>query len=148
MDIRRYQSKDPTDKEAITEIVKDELSRRKEPFDEQTWESYLKKRDAGLQSRMGMILAVDGTVVAGFVFAEIRTEISGREYGYFHFPAVKRDYKTKVEELLVVEAIKHLKSLKMKEIRTRIPPTHALAKSVIMKLAFKQFELEWQILDE
>ncbi len=146
MELRRFQSKDTKDKEAITEILKEELSRRKEDFNDQVWETFLKKRDGTLQGRMGTILAVDGETIAGFVLTEVRNEMSGREYGYVHFPAVKREYKTKVEEVLCLEAIKYLRSLKMNDIRTRIPPTHALAKSVIMKLEFKQFELEWQLI--
>jgi hypothetical protein len=100
---------------------------------------------------MRMILVVadeHDDAIAGFVFTEIRRELSGKEYGYFHFPAVKREYKTKVEELLCKEAIKYLRSIKMNDIRTRIPQTHALAKSVIMKLYFKQYQLTWQLLGE
>ena len=72
-------------------------------------------------------------------------ELSGIEYGYFHFPSVKKEYKTQVEELLCNEAIKYLKSLKMTDIRTRIPPTHALAKSVARKMNFQQHELSWRV---
>lgn len=145
METRRYQSKDTSDKEAITEILKEELARHKEPYDEEAWLKYLKKRDSSLQNRNGMILAVDGDTVAGFVFTEIRHELSGIEYGFFHFPSVKKEYKTKVEEMLCNEAIKYLKQLKMTDIRTRIPPTHALAKSVAKKMNFQQHELSWRV---
>nr|MDO8111363.1 hypothetical protein [Candidatus Sigynarchaeota archaeon] len=145
MDVRRYQSKDTSDKVAITEILKEELALHNEPFDEKIWEDYLRKRDGELQSRMGTILAVEDGKVAGFVLTELRYEMSGRPYGYMHFPAVKREFKTKVEELLCLEAIKYLKSLKVKDIRSRISPSRTLAKSVVMKLHFKQFELEWNL---
>ncbi|MBD3185418.1 hypothetical protein GF325_01210 [Candidatus Bathyarchaeota archaeon] len=146
MDVRRYQSKDESDKKAITAILKEELSRRKMEYDEATWLKYLKDKDRSLQNRNGMILAVEGEEVAGFVFTEIRYEISGKPYGFFHFPLVKKEYKTKVEELLCKEAMEYLESLKMKDIRTIIPKRHALGKSVIMKLYFKQHELSWRIL--
>ncbi|MHA1716578.1 MAG: hypothetical protein ACTSXP_13125 [Promethearchaeota archaeon] len=146
MDVRRYQSKDDNDKNAITEILKEELARRKQPFDEKKWFNYLKERDRTLQNRNGMILAVEGDEIAGFVFTEIRKELSGIEYGFFYFPAVKKAYKTKCEELLCNEAIKYLKSLKMTDIRTIVPPNHALGKSIVMKLYFKQHELTWRIL--
>ncbi len=148
METRRFQSKDSNDKIAITEILKEELALHNEKFDEKIWEDFLRRRDSDLQSRLGTILAVDGSTVAGFVLTEVRYEMSGMPYGYVHFPAVKRDFKTKVEELLVMEAIKYLKSMKIKVFRTRISPSHAMAKSVVMKLHFKQFELEWQLLEE
>ena len=146
IETRRFQSKDLKDLAAITEILKEECGLRKEPFDEKVWNDYLKKRDATLAGRMGTILAVDGGTIAGFVLAEIRNEITGREYGYVHLPQVKREFKTKCEELLYAEAIKHLRSLKLKEIRTMIPASHQLMKSVVMKLHFQQFVLEWQLL--
>lgn len=147
METRRFQSKDPSDKVAITEILKEELALHNESFDEKIWEDYLKKRDSDLQNRMGTILAVDddGTV-AGFVLTEVRYEMTGKPYGYMHFPAVKREYKTKVEEVLCSEAIKYLKSIKgIKGVRTRLNPSQKMAISVAMKLHFKQFELEWQL---
>ncbi|MHA1999208.1 MAG: hypothetical protein ACTSU9_13905 [Promethearchaeota archaeon] len=146
MEIRRYQSKDESDKNAITAILKEELSRRKQEYDEATWLKYLKDKDRSLQNRNGMILAVDGDVVAGYVFTELRYEISGRAYGFFHFPLVKKEYKTKVEELLCKEAMKYLQSLKMNDIRTIVPARHTMGKSVVMKLYFKQHELNWRIL--
>lgn len=148
METRRFQSKDLNDKNAITDILKEELALHNEKFDEKAWEEYLRRRDGDLQSRLGTILAVDGATVAGFVLTEVRHEMSGVPYGYIHFPAVKREYKTKVEEMLLLEAIKYLKSLKLKVFRSRISPSHAMAKSVVMKLHFKQFELEWQLLEE
>jgi hypothetical protein len=148
METRRFQSKDTKDKIAITDILKEELALHNEKFDEKTWDDYLRRRDGDLQSRLGTILAVDGTTVAGFVLTEVRYEMSGMPFGYIHFPAVKREYKTKVEELLLLEAVKYLKSLKLKVFRSRISPSHAMAKSVVMKLHFKQYELEWQLLEE
>lgn len=148
MELRRFQSKDPSDKDAITDILREELALHNESFDEKVWNDYLKRRDADLQNRMGTILAVenDGTV-AGFVLTEVRYEMTGKPYGYIHFPAVKREYKTKVEEMLCNEAIKYLKSIKgIKIVRTRLNPSQKLAISVAMKLHFKQFELEWQLL--
>jgi hypothetical protein len=145
---RRFQSKDTKDKIAITDILKEELSLHNEAFDEKAWEELLRRRDGDLQSRLGTILAVDGETVAGFVLTEVRYEMSGKPFGYMHFPAVKREYKTKCEELLCLEALKYLRSLKLKVFRSRIAPSHGLAKSVVMKIHFKQFELEWQLLDE
>ena len=146
METRRFQSKDENDKAAITEILTDECALRKEPFDEKVWNEYLKKRDATLAGRMGTILAIDGDTITGFVLAEVRNELTGREYGYIHVPQVKREYKTKCEELLYAEAIKYLRSLKLKEIRTMIPQSNQLMKSVVMKLHFKQNVLDWQLL--
>ncbi|HME52732.1 MAG TPA: GNAT family N-acetyltransferase [Candidatus Lokiarchaeia archaeon] len=147
METRRFQSKDPSDKIAITDIIKEELALHNESFDEKVWEDYLKKRDGDLQNRMGTILAVDDGTVAGFVLTEVRYEMTGKPFGYMHFPAVKREYKTKVEEMLCIEAIKYLKSIKgIKVIRSRLSPAQKLAISVAMKLHFKQFELEWQLL--
>ena len=148
METRRFQSKDKSDKVAITEILKDELALHKELFDEKLWEDLLRRRDGDLQSRLGTILAVDGSTVAGFVFTEVRYETSGAPFGYIHFPLAKKEYKTKVEELLLLEAIKYLKSHKLKVFRSRIAPENAMAKSVVMKLHFKQFQLEWQMLEE
>ncbi|MHA1792181.1 MAG: hypothetical protein ACTSVI_06015 [Promethearchaeota archaeon] len=145
MEVRRFQSKNDNDKIAITEILKEEMARRKEEYNEEVWLKYLKDKDRSLQNRNGMILAVEGDDVAGFVFTEIRHEISGRPYGFFHFPLVKKEYKTQAEELLCKEAMNYLKSLKMKDIRTIVPARHALAKSVILKLYFKQHELYWKI---
>jgi hypothetical protein len=146
METRRFQTKDVSDKVAITDILKEELALHNEQFDEKVWEDYLKKRDGDLQNRMGTILAVDNGTVAGFVLTEVRYEMTGKPFGYLHFPAVKREYKTKVEEMLCIEAIKYLKSIKgIKVIRSRLSPAQKLAISVAMKLHFKQFELEWQL---
>lgn len=148
MEVRRFTSSDDSDLEAITSILKEELERHKQPHDDKEWAAYIKERDRSLQNRNGTILAVEGEEVAGFVMTEIRREMGGIPYGFFYFPAVKKEFKTKCEELLCQEAIKYLKSLRMKDIRTVVPQQHTLGKSVVMKLHFKQHQLSWRVLEE
>ncbi|MHA1274764.1 MAG: GNAT family N-acetyltransferase [Promethearchaeota archaeon] len=139
----------PEDIDALKNLTKELVEGLNQKFEPKRFDWGIRRRLYDPLQRHGILVAKDLETdeIIGMIIAELRIDPFGASEGYIKQFFLKKEYRGKgIGELLLKEAIKHLKKIKVERIKVNIRQEAIAAEKLYKKMNFKKayevFELD------